>query len=450
MRLGEAAEAAGPKGTGGAAAAGAVRALHERLSSETGLDLPLRLWDSSTLGPDESSFRVVLTHPWSLRALIPPSDLAAGRAYVEGDIDIEGSVEAAISVGERLASNALTGPNLAALAPLAARLPRPPKRSASPARSRFAGRRHSRRRDRQAIEFHYDLPEEFYAAFLDENLVYSCAYFASDDEDLEPAQVRKLDLVCRKLRLRPGMHLLDIGCGWGSLLLHAAEHYGVTGVGITLSSTQFEAARRRIADAGLADRLQIRLEDYRDVEGEFDAIASVGMVEHVGPDNLPTYFNASYRLLRPGGLFCSHGIVEMAMDAHRRLGRRQRTFVSEYVFPDGELTPAWMGVRAMEQAGFELIDVEQLRPQYAQTLRHWVRRLETNHAAAVAASSERDYRIWRAYMAGSAHSFATGSLGVVQLLGCKAPGGRHHLPRGRAWMLPGLPSPVDGESPEPM
>ncbi|MGH3666304.1 MAG: class I SAM-dependent methyltransferase, partial [Egibacteraceae bacterium] len=313
------------------------------------------------------------------------------------------------------------------------RLPRPP-RSSHARRARLHGQMHSRDRDRAAIAFHYDLPQAFYETFLDPNLVYSCAYFADPDEDLATAQTRKLDLICHKLRLQPGMRLLDIGCGWGSLLLHAADNYGVAGVGATLSRTQAEAARTRLRDAGLADRVEVRLQDYRDLGEQFDAIASVGMVEHVGPARLAEYTQTVHRLLAPGGLFCNHGIV--TGDADQVRTGRERTFVSAYVFPDGGLVPVWRAVQEIQRAGFEILDVEQLRPHYALTLRRWVDNLEANHDAAVATTSEADYRIWRAYMAGSAFSFSDRSLGVVQVLGRKPGDGAPDPPLGRAWMLP--------------
>jgi cyclopropane-fatty-acyl-phospholipid synthase len=311
------------------------------------------------------------------------------------------------------------------------RLPAPPRRPTE-RRARLRGRMHSPERDRRAIAFHYDLPHEFYATFLDPRLVYSCAYFAPVDDDLERAQRRKLDLVCRKLRLEPGQRLLDIGCGWGSLLLYAAEHYGVDATGVTLSRTQAEAGARMISERGLGDRVRILLRDYREVDDRFDAVASIGMAEHVGPDNLVDYGSVTRNLLEPGGLFLCHSIVT-GNASHVRRGD-EKTFTSAYVFPDGGLVPDWRLIRALREAGFELIDVEQLRPHYALTLRHWVDNLEARRARAVEVAGELAYRTWRAYMAASSHSFATGSLAVVQVL-VRAPGGDQPLPRGREWML---------------
>ncbi|MDP8977924.1 MAG: cyclopropane-fatty-acyl-phospholipid synthase family protein, partial [Actinomycetota bacterium] len=396
----------------------------------TGVSMPLRLWDGTTLGSDDEGFRIVLRHPWSLRAmLLPPSDLSAGEAYLDDDIDLEGDAVGLMEVGARMQRAGLTRVDQARLARQLLRLPRPPRRS-HPLRARLRGARHSRARDRAAIAHHYDLDQRFYEQFLDRRLVYSCAYFGTPDEDLETAQLRKLDVVCRKLRLRPGRRLLDIGCGWGSLLLHAAREYGVVGVGATLSRTQAEAGRQRAEEAGLGDRVDIRLMDYRDLTGTFDAVASIGMFEHVGVDHLGEYFRAAHRLTAPGGLFLNHGIVTGHNQGNQAL--HGRSFAAKYVFPDGALAPAWRAAREMEEAGFELIDVEQLRPHYELTLRHWVRRLERNHEAAVAAASEVRYRVWRSYMAASALGFARGDMGLAQVLGSKG----HDLPLGRSWMLP--------------
>jgi cyclopropane-fatty-acyl-phospholipid synthase len=413
----------------GAQSAARIHAFAGQLERASGVALPLRLPDGTETGPPDASFRIVLAHWWSLRLLLlPPYDLHAGEAYAEGFIDVEGDMAAAMAVAAAIA------PSLHGLAPkarLAAALltlPAPP-RQRHDRRAQLHGRRHSKARDRQAIAFHYDLPDAFYQQFLDDRQVYSCACFRDPGEDLSTAQERKLELICRKLRLRPGMRMLDIGCGWGSLLQYAAEHHGVTGVGVTLSRTQRDAAIERLERAGLADRVEVRLADYRDLGGEYDAVASVGMFEHVGPSHLGEYFAAAYRLTAPGGLFLNHGIT--VGDPAVEMSGKGRTFVGTYVFPDGGLVPAWRAVRELEMAGFELLDVEQLRPSYTLTLRAWLRRLEANHEAAAQITSERDYRIWRAYMAGAAHSFDAGHLGVVQVLGSKSA----LTPLGRSWML---------------
>jgi cyclopropane-fatty-acyl-phospholipid synthase len=430
----------------------AVRQVHAELEQRTGVSIPVRLWDGTELGNGTAGFRIVLECPWSLRALLrPPFDLAAGEAYVEGAIDLEGDTIAAMALGERISARTHGTTDLLHILARLRALPRPPHRRHA-RRAALHGRKHSKARDAQAIAFHYDLPQAFYEQFLDRNLVYSCAYFAERDESLERAQERKFDLVCRKLRLRPGMRLLDIGCGWGSLLAHAARHYGVRGVGVTLSDTQVQAGRERLALQGLAGQVEIRLQDYRDLDERFDAIASIGMAEHVGPDHLSAYIRAVWKLLTEGGLFLNHCIV--LGDANRVRSERKRTFMDAYVFPDGGLVPAWRMVREVERGGFEVLDVEQLRAHYALTLRSWLSNLEAHHDQAVAAASEADYRIWRVYMAGAAYNFESRRLGVVQVLGHK-PGHGHRStgashddrsadadaaptdpPLGRSWMLP--------------
>lgn len=419
-------------------AADAVKSFNLELARLSGTALPLRLWDGTELGPDDAGFRIVLTQPWSLRALlVPPTDLSAGEAYVRGDVDLEGDVIAAMGAGAHIAASlgGLT-PKLG-LVRILLSLPPPPGREPI-RRFKARGKLHTIERDREAISFHYDLPQRFYEAFLDRNLVYSCAYFADANEDLESAQIRKLDLICRKLRLAPGVRFLDVGCGWGSLLIHAAANYGVEGLGVTLSTTQAVAAQERIAQAGLSDRLEVRLQDYRSVSESFDAVASVGMFEHVGPQQMVHYFETLHELTRPGGLLLNHGIV--LGDPHKVRRERDKSFVSAHVFPDGGLLPAWRALRALEMAEFEILDVEQLRPHYALTLRSWVRRLEAAHDEVVSVTSEADYRVWRAYMGGSALSFEEGSLGVIQMLAQPKGPAATPLPFGREWMLPQLPA----------
>lgn len=421
----------------------AVVRIHERLR-EQGTDLPVRLWDGRTLGPPESSYRLVLRRPWSLRAmLLPPDDLAAGEAYLRDDIDVDGSMVAAVAAIAELRSRHLGLLEQLATARDLLAMPRPPGQQRSPA-ARLHGRLHSVDRDRAAVRHHYDVGNEFYRRFLDDELVYSCAYFDADDlrapvgdrRALTRAQVRKLELVCRKLHLQPGERLLDVGCGWGSLLLHAARHFGITGVGITLSEAQADLARTRIQAAGLDDRLAIHVRDEREIQGRYDAIASVGMVEHVGPQRLAEHFRHLHELLTPGGRLLSHGITTGRRDAVRDFGRVRRSFVSTYVFPDGGLVPAHHTIREIQRAGFELLDVEQLRPHYARTLAHWVANLEAAADEARALGGEARYRTWRAYMAGSVEGFRSGDLGVVQVLAGKD---LVALPPGRGWMQPRRP-----------
>ncbi|MGD2051073.1 MAG: class I SAM-dependent methyltransferase [Acidimicrobiia bacterium] len=387
----------------------------------------MRAWDGTTWGPDDAAFTVVLRHPGALRALLlPPSDLTAGEAYINDDVDLEGDIFAGLEFAARLES--LSGHRFAAwqLQRRLRRLPEPDEHAE--ARPVIRGRLHGRRRDRRAVTHHYDTGNDFFRQFLGPDLVYSCAAFLDPEEPLEVAQRRKLDLVCRKLELEPGMRLLDVGCGWGALVRHAAAEYGVEAVGITLSGAQADVARRRIDEAGLANRVVILQSDYREVEGTFDAIASIGMVEHVGERQLRHYFRHLHGLLTPEGQLLNHGIT--SRDRSRRRGRNP-TFVSTYVFPDGELVPIERVIAPAERVGFEVRDLESLRLSYARTLRHWVANLQRNREAAVAASSEKVYRIWRVYMAGSAVAFERGGVSVYQALLSKPDRpwryGRRHL-----------------------
>jgi cyclopropane-fatty-acyl-phospholipid synthase len=394
-------------------------------------DFSFRLWDGSQCSPDpgvRGRFTLVLTHPGSLKAMfIPPTELALGEAYVDGDFEIEGDIEAAFSLFDALRAR---DRGLAERLGLALRLLALPvyghQGAAVAARPR--GERHTPERDREAVTYHYDRPSEFFASFLDRRLVYSCAYFTEEDEGLDAAQDRKLDYVCRKLRLQPGERLLDIGCGFGALAIHAAARYGAEVDGITLSRVQADAARARTHEAGVADRCRIEVRDYRELDGQerYDKIVSVGMFEHVGEALLKSYFAIAHRLLRPRGVFLNHGI------ARPRRVKTTSPFVERYVFPDGELVPLSVTLGAAERAGFEVRDVESLREHYALTLRRWVGRLQANREAAIAAADELSYRVWRLYMAGSAHGFATGALTVYQTLLAKPEHGEAALPLTRS------------------
>jgi cyclopropane-fatty-acyl-phospholipid synthase len=365
--------------------------------------------------------------------------LRLAEAYFRGEVDIEGDLFAALAlkdhlqkiklpVGERWAAflMALKLRSLNRHVQLAIQSGAQ-ERERSPAFGR-AVRAHSKSANREAIEFHYDVSNEFYRLWLDRAMVYSCGYFARADMDIDEAQRAKLEHICRKLLLKPGEHFLDIGCGWGALLMHAARHYGVRAHGITLSGNQLELARARIAAAGLEDRVTVELRDYRELDGmtRYDKVASVGMFEHVGLKNLRVYFDAVQRVLAPGGLFLNHGITHQHSGWSRNLSTE---FINRYVFPDAQLDAISNIQRFMEDAHFEIADVEGLRLHYARTLRAWVARLEERHTRALEYVNEATYRVWRLYMAASALEFESGNLGIYQILARKrGAGSRDALP----------------------
>ena len=412
-------------------AASLTRRLLGQLSiGQAAQQVGVRLWDGAAW-PDDAprSVTLALNHPGALRAmLLRGTDLALGEAYLYNDFDIVGDIEAAFGLVDGLAAATSGWRKKLVTARDLRRLPAGPHHPTSrrgPAR--LSGKRHSVERDRQAVTYHYDVSNDFYALWLDRRMVYSCAYFQMADDDLDRAQERKLDTLCRKLRLKPGQRLLDIGCGWGGLVMHAAQHYGVHATGITLSGPQVILANERILAAGLMGRCQVEPWDYRDLaEPEsYDALVSVGMFEHVGAAVLPDYFARAWRLLKPGGVFLNHGIASRATAA----SQHGPSFSDAYVFPDGELTPINVTLRAAEEAGFEVRDVESLREHYALTLRHWVRRLEAQHEQALKFVDEPTYRVWRLFMSGSAYGFSAGRLNVYQALLVKPDGrGRSGLP----------------------
>ncbi len=389
------------------------RRVYHRLAEMGDRPPRMRAWNGEEWGPDDADVTVVLEHPGALRALlVPPSDLTAGEAYIYGDIDIEGDIFSLLEFAASLRAGTRTTAAAVSLMRLLRRLPADSRRRDA-TRPKIRGIPHSLRRDRQAVTYHYDTGNNFFSTFLGPSMVYSCAYFLDPFEQLEVAQRRKLDVICRKLQLGPGDRFLDVGCGWGSLVVHAAAEYGVTATGVTLSGEQAEYARIRAKEAGVDDRVTILQRDYREIDGTFNAIASVGMFEHVGAKELGTYFGRLQSMLAPYGRILNHGIVTRD---RRRHVRRKPTFVSTYVFPDGELEPVEDVIGAAGRIGLELRDVESLRMSYALTLRHWVGNLEANHDEAVAATDETVYRIWRMYMAGSAIGFEQGGISVVQLL----------------------------------
>jgi cyclopropane-fatty-acyl-phospholipid synthase len=403
-------------------------------------DFGLRFWDGSEVPPPptaDDELTLVVRDPVALAyALRQPNELGFGRAWVTGALDVDGDLERGLALRDRFGGLRLSAADrlaaLRAVARLGAVRLRGPAVPASEAPV-GRGRRHSLDRDRVAVRHHYDVSNAFYRMVLGPTMVYSCAYFSSPDDTLEEAQTRKLETICRKLRLRAGDRLLDIGCGWGALVLHAAREHGARAVGVTLSEPQAELARERIRDAGLGHRCEIRVADYREIDdGPYDKVASVGMYEHVGRAQLGEYVGRVTRLLREGGLFLNHGIVR----AQPRLWDKH-SFIARYVFPDGELHPVGAVVDAMERAGLEIRDDEALREHYALTLRRWVANLAANREAAIAEAGTERERIWRLYMTGSAVAFEAGNISVHQVLAAK-PGAPHELPLAREALLAGV------------
>ncbi|HEV7359211.1 MAG TPA: cyclopropane-fatty-acyl-phospholipid synthase family protein [Steroidobacteraceae bacterium] len=431
-----AANALGPSAEfrGSQQAAGLLMRLFRRYPQH----LTLRLWDGATINAgsgaaSQSPFTLVFRTPEAVWSAVLGSDpLALADAYFRGELDIEGDFFAALSIKDHL--DVLQMPRgqklLAAAAAWRLRLLNAAARHSS---GLFAPsdapriKAHSKAENREAIHFHYDVSNDFYALWLDRAMVYSCAYFETADMDLDAAQQAKLGHICRKLSLKPGERFLDIGCGWGALVIHAAQNYGVHAHGVTLSPQQLTVARERIARAGLEDRVTVELLDYRDLPGEglYDKVASVGMFEHVGLRNLPVYFSTVHRLLKPRGLFLNHGITH---DSEGWEPSVSTEFINRYVFPDGQLDTISNVQRVMERSKFEIADVEGLRPHYAMTLRHWVARLEGNRALALQYVNEATYRVWRLYMAACALQFESGEIGIYQVLAGKRAIGVPDLP----------------------
>jgi len=384
------------------------------------------IWPAETAAP---SFALVLKHTGSLRRMFwPPKGLTLAEAYLFDDYDLEGDIETWWQFANHLRERYWSIADRVRFFRNLRRLPRslPNGRVEEDPAARFNGAEHSPARDRQSIQHHYDVSNEFYSLWLDRRCVYTCAYFPTQDASLDVAQESKLDYVCRKLRLRPGDRLLDLGCGWGALAIHAAERYGATVLGATLSDEQVRLGRQRVEEAGLTGRVDIELLDYRHVPGEavFDKVVSVGLLEHVGDAQFPAYLAAAWRLLKPGGVLLSHGI---ALNTDRKMPKPP-TFASKYVFPNGELIRLSRNLEHCENAGFEVRDVESLREHYHLTCRHWLRRLEARADEARAMVGEATYRVWRLYLAISALGFRVGWFNLYQTLLVKASDGRAGLP----------------------
>ncbi|HVW30914.1 MAG TPA: class I SAM-dependent methyltransferase [Acidimicrobiia bacterium] len=390
----------------------------------TELPVAVRFWDGSALGPADGPATIVVRSPAAVRRLITaPNELGLGRAYVAGDIDVEGDLDSLFGLWDRLVDGTGRvsldlGPSgwLSALqgARDAGALGLPPRPPAEEIHLR--GRIHSRLRDRKAVSSHYDVGNDFYRLVLGPSLTYSCAYFADATESLEVAQERKYELIAAKLGLEEGMRLLDVGCGWGGMVLHAAAHHGVRAVGVTVSDEQWRLARERVEARGLCDRVEIRRADYREIDdGPYDAISSIGMYEHVGSEHLEEYLGILFRLLRPEGRLLNHGISR-PWAPPGRLRPRPRSFMERYVFPDGELHEVGAVVTAMQRGGFEVRDVQSLREHYALTLRRWTGNLERRWPEAVALVGPGRARIWRLYMAGCAVNFEAGRTNIHQVL----------------------------------
>ena len=398
-------------------AAEAVRPLLEALAP--GLDVRLELWDGSALG-DVSGPTIHLRSADALRRLLwSPGELGLGRAYVAGDIDVglDEDIVAAVAALRPAGAQLRMGPRQVTAAFRAAvragAIGRPLRSPPEEARPR--GARHTRSRDAEVVSHHYDVGNDFYRIVLGPTLTYSCARFVDDTTGLDEAQTSKHDLVCRKLGLheRPGMRLLDVGCGWGSMAIHAAQRYGARVLAVTISQEQRDLAERRAAEAGVGEMVEIRLMDYRDVTGEpFDAVSSIGMSEHVGSAQIDDYFATLRSVLRPAGRLLNHAISSVGGS---KLGGR--TFMGRYVFPDGELLDVATTSAAMQRAGLEVRDVESLREHYARTLRHWVANLERGWDEAVRLVGERRARVWRLYMAASTVGFEDAGISVHQVLG---------------------------------
>jgi cyclopropane-fatty-acyl-phospholipid synthase len=414
------------------------------IESLLGSDLPvaIRAFDGTTVGPTDAAATLVVRSSNALTRLVQaPGELGFGRAFVTGELDVEGDIFAALALRDRLPTVRLRGRQWIDAArivgPAALRPLRPPAEEA-----RLHGRRHTKERDRAAVSYHYDVSNDFYRLILGPSMTYSCGVWADPNVGLDRAQAAKYELICRKLDLQPGQRLLDVGCGWGGMVTHAAVHHGASSVGVTLARRQQEWAAKAIAEAGLGSQVQVRLEDYRDIQDDrYDAISSIGMFEHVGLARLREYFDRLYRLVKPGGRVLNHGISRQTIEPVPVGGQRFQFrpdwlpprsrfngFLDRYVFPDGELHAVGTVVSIMEEAGFEVRHVESLREHYALTLRAWVANLEANWDDAVEAAGPGRARIWRLYMAASALNFEASRSSIHQIVAVRRDGSSSGFP----------------------
>jgi cyclopropane-fatty-acyl-phospholipid synthase len=387
----------------------------DNVRAHSALPLRLELWNGQKLdfGQHAPQVTVKVPHASALSYLLTPSLFNLGKAYVEGKIEVEGRLNEIISVGTALAEQTL----------------KPEGRFARIARNFH----HSKKKDEEAIRYHYDVSNDFYSTWLDPNMVYSCAYFENGDEDLATAQLRKIDHILTKIQVRPGHTLLDIGCGWGALVIRAAQKYGARCIGITLSQNQYALARERVEQAGLSDRVEIRLQDYRDITGTFDRITSVGMFEHVGAKNLPLYFSKIRGLLADDGMVMNHGITSTdANDGETAFGGGE--FIGQYVFPHGELQHIGSVLRTMQEGGLEALDIENLRRHYAKTCGIWADNFEAHADRIKDMVDGKRFRIWRVYLAGCAYAFAQDWVSLYQVVCKKAGRDASTLPWSRRYM----------------
>jgi cyclopropane-fatty-acyl-phospholipid synthase len=409
-------------------------------------EFAIAAWDGSRAGPPDAATTVTIKNPIALRRLLwQPNELGMARAYIAGDLDVEGDLIGALEQTVSSATPASQSSRLGVTEKLgvlsaAAKMgaigtpPKPPSGEV-----KLHGRLHSRRRDAAAVSHHYDVGNDFYRLLLDETMTYSCGYWTADPSPtftLADAQRAKYELICRKLGLRRGMRLLDVGCGWGGMVMHAAQNHGVNALGVTVSRAQESLARQRIHDAGLDDQIEIRYCDYRELRSDhserFDAISSIGMAEHVGAAAFAEYAGTLFQLMTPTGRLLNH---QISMPDGASRAKSGPTFINRYIFPDGELQPVGNVVGALERAGFEVRDVESLRENYVLTLLAWLENLRANRAEAVELVGDERVRTWELYIAGSAAAFNTGHIGIHQTLAIKPDDGRSGLPRIRTQWL---------------